>query len=227
MAGEGIIQLYSGRMFNVRQPRPEDIIFEDIATSLSRLARFNGHSQKFYSVAQHSVLVTLLVPSVCRDRFAFMTPHDILDCQRQALMHDAHEAYIGDIPRPLKMFCKPLWDLVPAIDNAIASRFGLVGRDECKAVVKAADRLALATERRDVLGHQLKWDDDPGEPCDELNVVSQVAAEAVTAFRLMFDRLWGASQTRGVYERSDPRASDLDASVTHLFPKRVNPEAKA
>lgn len=227
MAGEGIIQLYSGRMFNVRQPRAQDIIFEDVSISLSRLARFNGHSQKFYSVAQHSVLVVLLVPIVCKASFSHLSNDEVLDCQRHALMHDGHEAYIGDVPRPLKMFCTKLWDLVPAIDAAIATRFGLVSGDSYRSVVKAADRLALATERRDVLGHQPTWEDDPGEPYEELRIVPITANESGHLFRLMFDRLFGKSQVRGPYDRGDPNAGELRSFIWEVFPAITKPEAKA
>lgn len=228
MAGEGIIQLYSGRMFNVRQPRAQDIIFEDIATSLSRLARFNGHSLSFYSVAQHSVLVAILVPFICETWPEPITEEDVLNCQRVALMHDAHEAYIGDIPRPLKMFCKGLWDLVPAIDAAIAARFGLVGPEQHKAIVKAADRLALAIERRDLLGHQLNWEDNPGEPVHWLSVTACKSFEHVYMFRHTFDRLFGAAQDLGPL-RVWQASSVIPASIpTHFrVDGKPSPEVKA
>jgi 5'-deoxynucleotidase YfbR-like HD superfamily hydrolase len=82
------IQVATGRRFWPLAPRPEDIDFRDIAHALSMQCRFSGHSRAFYSVAQHSVLVS----HAC-------DPQDAL----WGLMHDASEAYLVDIPKPLKI----------------------------------------------------------------------------------------------------------------------------
>lgn len=68
-------------------PGPEDLDLEEIAHSLGNLCRFTGHCQKFYSVAEHSVRVSLMVP-----------PEDAM----WGLLHDASEAYLGDVSAPLK-----------------------------------------------------------------------------------------------------------------------------
>ena len=86
------ITLGSGRTINLRNPRPESIDFDDICSSLSKICRFNGQLNSFYSVAEHSVAVA----------------HDALSrgCSIDAciacLMHDSAEAYIGDVSRPLR-----------------------------------------------------------------------------------------------------------------------------
>src|ERR1700683_336889 len=88
MADRGAwIVTFSGRRFYVLDPRPSDVRIEDIAHSLSLQCRFNGHVKNFYSVAQHSVLVS----ERC-------DPADAL----YGLLHDASEAYIGDMSAPLK-----------------------------------------------------------------------------------------------------------------------------
>lgn len=81
------IQTFSGRKFHPLSPDPEQIVIEDIAHALSNLCRFAGHVRKFYSVAQHSVLVSL---------------HCYPDNALAGLLHDASEAYLLDMPRPLK-----------------------------------------------------------------------------------------------------------------------------
>lgn len=81
------IQTYTGKKFDVLNPRAEDVCWLDIAHSLSQQCRFNGHTKLFYSVAEHCVLASLHVP----ERFAL-----------HALLHDAAEAYIGDMPKPVK-----------------------------------------------------------------------------------------------------------------------------
>lgn len=77
----------SGHRFDLSRPDPSDFTIPDIATGLSNICRFNGQVREFYSVAQHSMLVSQLVPSYLR---------------RRALLHDASEAYLGDLSRHLK-----------------------------------------------------------------------------------------------------------------------------
>src|SRR4051794_35682278 len=86
------IQTLSGRRVNPLDAAPEDIDPGDIARALSNLCRFGGHSKAFYSVAQHSVIVCDLL----EQRGA--TPDELM----AALLHDAAEAYLGDLPHPLK-----------------------------------------------------------------------------------------------------------------------------
>ncbi|QKX44275.1 hypothetical protein HPE42_20935 [Escherichia coli] len=79
------IQTLSGKKFDYLNSTTDDVEIEDIATALSHICRFSGHLPEFYSVAQHSVLCSQIVPP----EFAF-----------EALMHDAAEAYCRDIPAP-------------------------------------------------------------------------------------------------------------------------------
>jgi len=87
MANGGWIQSASGTEICYSDPDPESFKIEDIALALSRTCRFSGHSKCFYSVAQHSVLAAMVAP----EKIAL-----------HVLLHDAHEAYTGDIPSPLK-----------------------------------------------------------------------------------------------------------------------------
>ena len=86
------LQTVSGRWVNPFDPDPEQLDAGDIARALANQCRFGGHSRAFYSVAQHSVIVSRLVEERggdAEDAFA-------------ALMHDATEAYLGDMPHPIK-----------------------------------------------------------------------------------------------------------------------------
>ena len=85
------ITTYSGKPFFPMDPRPEEIRIEDIAHSLSMQCRFNGHTKWFYSVAQHCSIMAEAMMSDGYAEYAF-----------EALMHDAAEAYIGDLIRPVK-----------------------------------------------------------------------------------------------------------------------------
>lgn len=88
----GAIETASGKEFNILHPEPQMFDLDDIARSLSHICRYNGHLPYFYSVAEHSV------------RVAWMLRHqgESLEVQLTGLLHDAAEAYVGDMVRPLK-----------------------------------------------------------------------------------------------------------------------------
>jgi hypothetical protein len=135
------IQLYSapGRLFNPwAVVNGEDsgypdatIAIEDIARSLSMQCRYLGHVKKFYSVAEHSVRVSRLCD-----------PKDAL----AGLLHDAAEAYLGDVPAPYKRHASfaAYVELEENLRARIFERFGLL--PDLPASVKLADREILATE---------------------------------------------------------------------------------
>jgi uncharacterized protein len=127
---------FTGRHVYPLASEPSQIDIEDIGHSLARLCRFLGHTEEFYSVAQHSVLVSRLVP-----------PEDAL----WGLLHDASEAYLGDLPAPIKRDPAMAFyrDIEDRLLRTIAARFCL--RPEMPESVKRADRLLLATEFRDVV----------------------------------------------------------------------------
>ena len=129
------IQTFTGRRFSPLEPDPAAIEIEDIAHALSNLCRFGGHCSVFYSIAQHSCLVA---DAVGGDRETVL----------HALLHDASEAYLGDLPHPLK-HRSPLGELYREIEEplqaAILARFGLDATPP--PVVKEIDRAALAAER--------------------------------------------------------------------------------
>ena len=122
-------------------PRPEDIDIVDIAHALSLLCRYNGHCGQFYSVAEHSL----------RMSDAKELPGD----SRWRLMHDAAEAYLGDIPSPIKAMLPKFTTMENVILEAIGERFGL-GRMN-QTYIHAADRVMLATEKRDIIIKNIEW----------------------------------------------------------------------
>lgn len=123
------IQTRSGKAFHYDDPRISDIEIEDIATGLSNTCRFAGQLDNHYSVADHSVLVSYLVP-----------PEHAL----QALLHDATEAYLCDIPSPLKRLLPEYQALEAKAWAAIALRFGV--RELLHLSVKDADAAMLRAE---------------------------------------------------------------------------------
>ncbi|MCE9891499.1 HD family hydrolase [Citrobacter portucalensis] len=168
------IQTLSGKKFNYLTATIDDINVEDIATALSNICRFAGHLPEFYSVAQHSVLVSQIVPP----EFAF-----------EALMHDAAEAYCQDIPAPLKALLPDYQRMETYVDGLIRFKFGI--SLEQAAVVKYADLTMLATERRDLeIDDGSKWEILEGIPCSDLvQVIPLRPGQAYGLFMNRFNEL--------------------------------------
>ena len=125
------ISTRSGLRFYFTGTHENYIDLRDIAASLSKLCRFTGHSTRFYSVAEHSYRASFLCPPA----FAFET-----------LLHDASEAYLGDMSTPLKVLCPDYRELETDVARCIARRFRLPFPHSPE--VKAADSRILATEVR-------------------------------------------------------------------------------
>src|SRR4051812_40444009 len=132
------IQTLSGRRVNPLDAAPADIDPADIARALANLCRFGGHAKAFYSVAQHSAIVCDLL----EERGA--TPDELM----AALLHDAAEAYLGDVPHPIKhrsALGAAYRVAEKRLEKVIADLFAL---PEASARIKPLDRALLATERR-------------------------------------------------------------------------------
>lgn len=128
------VSVSTGKSVSLTNPMPGSIDIRDIAHALSHLCRFTGHTRRLYTVAQHSVLVARAVPE--KDRF-------------HGLMHDAPEAYIGDVSSPLKAMLPEYKRIEQEIWRTIAWRFSI--SPTLPESVKHADLVMLATERRDLL----------------------------------------------------------------------------
>lgn len=124
------IQTFTGRKFFPAAPSPDDVHIEDIAHALSMLCRYGGHCRQFYSVAEHSLHASFFVP-----------PADAL----WALLHDASEAYLVDVPRPVKPLLGGYRDLEAGIMRAVCTRFGLAPEEP--PAVSRVDRALLFDER--------------------------------------------------------------------------------
>jgi 5'-deoxynucleotidase YfbR-like HD superfamily hydrolase len=179
------IQTFSGKSYHFLDPRQDEISIEDIAHALSNQCRFSGHCRKFYSVAQHSVLCSEVVPI----EYAF-----------QALMHDAPEAYVVDLPRPIKR-CGALlgYDKLEDISwRAVCRKFSLA--TELHQSVKIADTRMLMTEQRDIMGKQARVTADVNPYYRKIVPVAPEEAEAMFLdryrelvqrnYELMTQKLW-------------------------------------
>jgi uncharacterized protein len=173
------IQTLSGRRVNPLDAAVADIDPHDIARALSNLCRFGGHSKAFYSVAQHSVIVCDLLEARGATADELMA----------ALLHDAAEAYLGDVPHPIKHRS----DLGAAfrvaekrLEAVIAERFAL---PDAAGRIKPLDRALLATERRTFSAETWHWPELEGiEPLD-IELVAWSPDEAADAFARRYAEL--------------------------------------
>lgn len=134
------MQTHTGRRFYPLDPRSDEIEPVDIAHALSLLCRYGGHVERFYSVAEHCILMSEAVP-----------PEDAL----AALLHDATEAYVVDVPRPLKRQLLDYREIEDTVWFVIAVRFGV---DLTLPVsVKEADDRILLTERNALMPRAERW----------------------------------------------------------------------
>lgn len=128
----GWMQTYTGGQFYPLAPHVQDINIVDIAHALSLQCRYNGHVRRFYSVAEHCIHLSRFVPP----EYALW-----------ALLHDATEAYVGDMVRPLKISMPDFCAAEDRVMEAIAERYGL-DTAVMPQVVKDADTRILVDEKR-------------------------------------------------------------------------------
>jgi hypothetical protein len=179
MGSDGSITTFSGMRFWPLIPNPADIRIEDIAHALSNQCRFAGHSREFYSVAEHSVRVS----QHCR-------PEDAL----WGLLHDASEAYLSDVPAPLKEL--PAFEAYRAAERSlqgtIAVRFGL--STEQPRSVTEADRASWSRTRGQPFCRVLRrFADLPYSPSSAC-VVNGLRA---TCFACVCSQLWTLVARKG------------------------------
>lgn len=148
------MQTYTGRQFWPLDPLPEDVFIEDIAHALSMQCRYAGHVTRFYSVAEHSVLIARCAPP---------------EAKLYALLHDASEAYLVDVPRPVKGWLDNYGSIEQQVDTAVMKRFGVFRygmlplgevseQVRVTTTVKVLDTRILVDERSQVMAPGLSWD---------------------------------------------------------------------
>lgn len=140
----GWMQTNSGQRFDFRSIRPESIKIEDIAHSLASICRYGGHCDTHYSVAQHCILASHLVPA---------------EIALEALLHDAAEAYVGDMTHELKHLpeLSGFRQIEAKIEVVIGTKFNLVL--PLTKEIKLVDRRLAVTEQRDLFIRKVTWDD--------------------------------------------------------------------
>jgi len=170
------MQTFTGKIFDVFDPDPDQIDIFDIAHHLSLMTRFNGGCKWFFSIAQHSIN--------CSERavdYHYQRPSEE-KLSLALLMHDAAEAYVGDIVRPIKRKITDFSVIENGVMDAINKRFDLPRVAEIrgyKTAVKEVDNRMLVTEKLQLMDPNVKWAiEDIFEPYDlELELWQPRAAE--------------------------------------------------
>ncbi len=172
------IQTYSGQLVDYLDPDPETIKIEDIAKALSNECRFGGQSRFHYSVAHHSLLACGLAPK---------------NLKLEALLHDAEEAYIKDIPTPLAAAIgrgrvKQYGFVKMKFKKAIKEKFHLSWTDEGYKIIKEIDRRLAVTERDALFmnPHPL-FEGEDIEPYNHLPIFPEAMVNIEKRFLEMFN----------------------------------------
>lgn len=140
------IQTASGGQFWYDDPKPEQVHLKDIAHALSNVCRYTGHCPIFYSVAQHSVLVS----------YFLMERGASKEILRTALLHDAAEAYINDLAAPLKTLLPDYREIEVRVERVIAEKFGTIY--PFPPEIKKADLSIGVAEALQMMGATDRWD---------------------------------------------------------------------
>lgn len=178
---------YTGVSFNTFEPEEDKIAIEDIAHALSMMTRANGHFPEFFSVAQHSI-------QCCREAIARnYVPQVVMAC----LLHDASEAYLADITRPVKKNMTMYLQIEEQLQDMIYEKFlGYVPRGEEEELVSNIDDASLYYEFMHFMNRKI-YAEEPvmmSEPVYAVRPMEDVEREFLELFREIESRLKGAQE---------------------------------
>lgn len=143
---KGWMETFTGKRVNPLDLKPDDVDIVDIAHALSQICRYGGHCHKFYSVAEHCIRVSQITPDKLR---------------LAALLHDAAEAYLGDVIRPLKHTIPNLREIEERAQQVIYEVFGVSLSKGGYTLIKELDNILIATEARDLMVNSAQWNNLP------------------------------------------------------------------
>ena len=174
------IQTYSGRRFWPLDPKAEDVAIEDIAHSLSLICRYNGHCREFYSVAEHSLLVAKVVAQ---------NADSCPELELAALLHDASEAYLTDVAKPVKPYLLGYQEFEARVEAVIHEALGLGSPADYRPYIKPIDTLIVVDEAIALMPvESIAWHERLGQPLG-VEIRSLPARRAEREFLAMYNRL--------------------------------------
>lgn len=184
---ESWIETVSGKKVHFMNAEPDQIDIKDIAHALANQCRYNGHSLGYFSVAEHSVNVALMLPD---------------EYKLAGLLHDATEAYLSDIPSPVKQFLPDYVKIEKELEGVIAEAFGLTAQYQDQSwpkEVKEADRNALSTESWYLLPSQgndwTSWGDNRPAINNKYKPQCLPPVYAYNVFMAMYNRLMNITES--------------------------------
>ena len=170
------IQTFTGKQFWPLDPKPEDVCIEDIAHALSMICRFNGHCNQFYSVSEHSVLVSQHVNPL----FAL-----------KGLLHDASEAYISDLGKPIKKDINGYKAIENRLQQVIFGRFKIWNFEE-DWQIKQIDQRILVDEQSQLMPNPpIEWSQTKDIEPLGVNIECWQPGQAKTEYIKQFNELTG------------------------------------
>jgi len=170
------ILLHSGNYFDFEAPEASAFTIEDIAHGLAMTCRFAGHCNRHYSVAQHSVHISHMVPK----QYAY-----------EGLMHDAPEFAVGDMAKPLKVICPDYSTVEKRVERAVFKRFNV--SLPLPVSIKEADIRMLATEQRQLMNNADRWHHTHGRAPYDFEIPTWTPEEAKARFLERYAELTGAA----------------------------------
>ena len=178
------IQTFSGKKFFYYDLDHSMFAVEDMAHAMANLARFNGHTREFYSVAQHSVIVSQII-------------EDHLGGEHKdvgaGLLHDAPEAYLGDVPKPFKV---TIMEVFGPVEDEIYRNIAQIHDldEELPNAVKVADVQALLLEKEQLLPVRVPWEwvtDQMIQDLPDITIDPLPPAEAKQLFLERYEQVFG------------------------------------
>lgn len=171
------ILTHKGVHFDFENPTEHPFDIEEIAHALSHICRFTGHVNRFYSVAQHSVLCSLMAPK---------------SLELTTLMHDASEAYLGDVSTHLKRMLPEYQVIEEKVEEALAKNFGTFF--PLPPEVKGIDARMFMTELRDLMPTEKQINVPKAVAYPGFKIISWGPEEAKQRFLDRFNKLKGINQ---------------------------------
>lgn len=169
------ILLASGSYLDFEEPDTSRFTIDDVAHGLSMICRFAGQCRRHYSVAQHSVHVSYIVPP---------------EHAYQGLMHDAAEAFVGDVAKPLKIMLPEYSAIEKRVEAAVFRRFGV--RSPLPPTIKEADIQMLVTEQRQLMRNRDDWEYCRGREPLDFEIPTWTPEEAKAKFMERFTEFYGS-----------------------------------
>jgi len=170
---EGWLETYNQNFFFYLEKNPENIDIEDIAQGLSNLCRFTGQVKEFYSVAQHSCIICDYAPE---------------HLKLIGLLHDGAEAYISDIPRPVKGLISQIKELEVSIQIQIADKFKLTF--PYSGQIDILDAQLMLAEADQLFNHRVSWQVEGLDPLDVIIEECWAPPRAKKEFMTRFEELY-------------------------------------